>query len=196
MVPKDKGNALEERPFDKVTDSENWAEHRVLLVVEQGTPSLTSLHSDALQSPLFLLKLTDFLGQNPTAKHMILSPFQSHAFPRKTKAKSFAHFFLPARPNTDKTGSIWCAAAIPSEAQNYWQTLSCRLTEAPHLMKAWKNRSSPDFKSTTKIYGAWNDANAISWSKFNEVLPTQREPTSKKLPCNPNSWKSQMSWVC
>ena len=80
MVPKDKGNALEERPFDKVTDSENWAEHRVLLVVEQGTPSLTSLHSDALQSPLFLLKLTDFLGQNPTAKHMILSPFQSHAF--------------------------------------------------------------------------------------------------------------------
>lgn len=70
----------EESAFKKLADSENWAEHRVLLVVENGTPSLTSLHSDALESPVFLVKLIDLLGQNPTAKEMILSPFQSNAF--------------------------------------------------------------------------------------------------------------------
>ena len=70
----------EQSALEKLADSENWAEHRVLLVVENGTPSLTSLHSDALESPVFLVKLVDLLGQNPTAKEMILSPFQSNAF--------------------------------------------------------------------------------------------------------------------
>jgi hypothetical protein len=70
----------EQSALEKLADSENWAEHRVLLVVENGTTSLASLHSDALESPVFLVKLVDFLSQNPTAKEMILSPFQSNAF--------------------------------------------------------------------------------------------------------------------
>jgi len=66
--------------LEQLADSDNWAEHRVLLLVENGTPSLTSLHSDALESPLFLDKLVALLEQNPTAKEIILSPFQSNAF--------------------------------------------------------------------------------------------------------------------
>ena len=62
----DKESALE-----KLAESNNWAEHRVLLVVENGTPNLTSLHSDALESPDFLLQLTALLSQNPTAKEII-----------------------------------------------------------------------------------------------------------------------------
>lgn len=79
-VPKGSEVPDEESALEKLAESNNWAEHRVLLVVENGTPNLTSLHSDALESPDFLLQLTDLLSQNPTAKEMILSPFQSNAF--------------------------------------------------------------------------------------------------------------------
>ena len=77
--PSDPMLVPEANSLEQLADSGNWAEHRVLLVVENGTPSLTSLHSDALESPLFLDKLVLLLGQNPTAKEIILSPFQSNA---------------------------------------------------------------------------------------------------------------------
>ncbi|MBN37369.1 MAG: hypothetical protein CMI29_02780 [Opitutae bacterium] len=79
-VPKGSEVPDKESALEKLAESNNWAEHRVLLVVENGTPNLTSLHSDALESPDFLLQLTALLSQNPTAKEMILSPFQSNAF--------------------------------------------------------------------------------------------------------------------
>jgi hypothetical protein len=78
--PNDPMLVPEANSLEQLADSGNWAEHRVLLVVENGTPSLTSLHADALESPLFLDKLVILLGQNPTAKEIILSPFQSNAF--------------------------------------------------------------------------------------------------------------------
>ena len=95
----------EERAFEKLADSDNWAEHRVLLVVENGTPSLTSLHSDALQSPVFLDKLNEFLGQNPTAKDLILSPFQSNAF--KENETQILRPLFTTRPSENRQDGIY-----------------------------------------------------------------------------------------
>ena len=95
----------EERAFEKLADSNHWAEHRVLLVVENGTPSLTSLHSDALQSPVFLDKLNEFLGQNPTAKDLILSPFQSNAF--KENETQILRPLFTTRPSENRQDGIY-----------------------------------------------------------------------------------------
>ena len=86
-------------------DSDHWAEHRVLLVVENGTPSLTSLHSDALQSPVFLDKLIEFLGENPTAKELILSPFQSNAF--KENETQILRPLFSTRPSENRQDGIY-----------------------------------------------------------------------------------------
>ncbi len=94
-----------ERAFEKLADSNHWAEHRVLLVVENGTPSLTSLHSDALQSPVFLDKLNEFLGQNPTAKDLILSPFQSNAF--KENETQILRPLFTTRPSENRQDGIY-----------------------------------------------------------------------------------------
>ena len=48
--------------LQELADSENWAEHRVLLVVENGTPSHTSLHSDALELAIADLAFTIIKG--------------------------------------------------------------------------------------------------------------------------------------
>ena len=106
-----------ERASETFADSDHWAEHRVLLVVENGTPILTSLHSDALQSPVFLDKLIEFLEENPTAKELILSPFQSNAF-KENETQILRPLFLPVLPKTGKMGSIWCAVAIPSKVHD------------------------------------------------------------------------------
>jgi hypothetical protein len=95
----------EESKFEKLADSETWAEHRVLLVVESGTPSLTSLHSDALEGTAFLIKLVDLLDQNPTAKEMILSPFQSNAF--KQNESQILRALFSTRNAKSRQGGIY-----------------------------------------------------------------------------------------
>ena len=94
-----------ERASETFADSDHWAEHRVLLVVENGTPILTSLHSDALQSPVFLDKLIEFLGENPTAKELILSPFQSNAF--KENETQILRPLFSTRPSENRQDGIY-----------------------------------------------------------------------------------------
>lgn len=84
-VVRDSDDSLLPLPSTKLetaddTSSGNWAELRILLRVENASSKYYSLHSDALLSPVFLEKVVALLRNNPTAREMILSPFQSSAF--------------------------------------------------------------------------------------------------------------------
>ena len=54
-----------------LSSSESWAEHKVLLFTDEKIPELAVLHSDALESTLFLVKLHQLLDESPTAKEQI-----------------------------------------------------------------------------------------------------------------------------
>ena len=81
--------------------SDSWAELRTLLLVENGGRHHTSLHSDALLSPFFLEKVMALISKNPTAKKMILSPFQSSAFKQNESQIMRALFSVRDAPDAN-----------------------------------------------------------------------------------------------
>ena len=76
-------------------------------------------HAPSFRCPgvLFLDKLIEFLGENPTAKELILS--QSNAF--KENETKYWPLFSTRPSETGKMGSR-CAVAIPSKVHDSWQT--------------------------------------------------------------------------
>ena len=84
-VQENTGAPLPSPSYPKIESDEqisfgNLAEQRTLLLVENGSPNHTALHSDALHSTFFLEKIMVLLNQTPTGKELILSPFPSSAY--------------------------------------------------------------------------------------------------------------------
>ena len=85
IVQENAGTPLPPPSHPKIESDEqisfgNLAEQRTLLLVENGSPNHTALHSDALHSTFFLEKIMVLLNQTPTGKELILSPFPSSAY--------------------------------------------------------------------------------------------------------------------
>ena len=81
--------------------SDNWAELRTLLLLENGGRRHASLHSDALLSPFFLEKVMALISKSPTVKKMILSPFQSSAFKQNERQIMRALFSVRHAPDAN-----------------------------------------------------------------------------------------------
>ena len=88
-----------------LSSSESWAEHKVLLFTDEKIPELAVLHSDALESTLFLVKLHQLLDESPTAKEQILNPFQSIAF--KQNETQILRSLFSTRENPRKKASLY-----------------------------------------------------------------------------------------
>lgn len=84
---------------------ENLAEERILLLVENGSPKHSLLHSDALHSPFFLEKIMVLLNKTPTARDMILNPFPSSAY--KENEKQIVRGLFSTRDAPDRIGGIY-----------------------------------------------------------------------------------------
>ena len=114
--PDPGGEGPESTPGERASEtfvSDHWAEHRVL-AVENGTPILTSLHSDALQSPVFLDKLIESLGK-PNGQRVDPRPFKVMRS-KKTKLNTSTAFFT--RPSENRQDGIIFAVAIPSKVHD------------------------------------------------------------------------------
>ncbi len=137
---------------DEQISSGNWAEQRTLLLVENGSPSQTSLHSDALLSPFFLEKVMVLMSKTPTAREMILSPFQSSAFKQNESQIVRALFstreatgrpdglFLVCRGHSIKTSRLFASIVI----QAYEQAVSEETMDNPLISKFQKHRKKID----------------------------------------------------
>ena len=126
--------------------SDSWAELRTLLLVENGGRPHTSLHSDALLSPYLLEKVMDLISKNPTAKKMILSPFQSSAFKQNESQIMRALFsvrdapaanglFLVCRGHSVKTARLLAKAV----SQTYKEAISKETMDDPLIAKFQKH---------------------------------------------------------
>jgi hypothetical protein len=132
------------------TSSWNWAELRILLRVENASTQHISLHSDALLSPVFLEKVIALLRKNPTAREMILSPFQSSAFKQNesqilralfsTREAKGEHegLYLVCRGHSIKTSQLLASTVT----QAYEQAVSEETIDNPLISKFKKHRKN------------------------------------------------------
>lgn len=100
-----RNSEAEIQALKSLSSSDSWAEHKVPLFTDEKIPELAALHSDALESSLFLVKLNQLLKESPTAKEQILNPFQSIAF--KQNENQILRSLFSTRDNPRKKASLY-----------------------------------------------------------------------------------------